>query len=56
MKTPDFEGKITKNASFTQIKYRLTLNSFFSTETFFTIIVSIVLRLEIKHGTKRTDH
>jgi len=54
MKTPDFEGKITKNWSFTPINYRLTLISDFSTETFFSVKVSIVLRLEIKHGPKRT--
>ena len=56
MKTPDFEGKITKNPSFTPINYRLTLISIFSTETFFSLEVSIVLRLEIKHGPKRTDN
>jgi len=56
METRDFEGKNTKNESFTPINYRLTLKSFFSTETFFTVIVSIVLRLEIKDAHKRTDH
>jgi hypothetical protein len=56
MKTPDFEGKITKNLSFTSFNYRLTLKSVFSTETFFSLKVSIVLRLEFKHGPKRTDH
>lgn len=56
MKTTDFEGKITKNWSFTPNNCRLTIKSIFSTETFFTVIVSVVLRLEIKHGHKRTDH
>jgi hypothetical protein len=56
MKTTDFDGKITKNWSFTPINCRLTLKYIFSTETFFTLIVSIVLRLEIKHGHERTDH
>ena len=56
MKTTDFEGKITKNRSFTPIIYRLTLISIISTETFFSVKVSIVLLLEIKHGPKRTDH
>jgi hypothetical protein len=56
MKTTDFEGKNTKNWSFTQNNCRLTLKSIFSTETFFSVEVSIVLRLEIKHGPKRTDH
>lgn len=46
MKTSDFEGKITKNACFASIFFRLRLKDIFSTETFFTIIVSIVLRLE----------
>jgi hypothetical protein len=56
MKTTDFDGKITKNWSFTPINCRLTLKNIFSTETFFTLIVSIVLLLEIKHGHERTDH
>ena len=56
MKTTDFEGKITKIVSFTLINCRLTLNSIFSTETFFTVIVSIVLRLENQHGYKKKDH
>ena len=56
MKTTDFEVKITKKPSFTPYNNRLTLKDIFSTETFFTVIVSIVLRLEIEHGHKRTDH
>jgi hypothetical protein len=56
MKTTDFKGKITKNWSFTPINCHLTLKSIFSTETFFTVIVSVVLRLKFKNGPKRTDH
>lgn len=53
MKTTDFEGKNTKNVSFNPINYRLTLKDIFSTETFFTIKVSIVLRLQNEHRSKR---
>jgi hypothetical protein len=56
MKRTDFEGKITKKHPFTPFNYRLTLKDIFSTETLFTKIVSIVLRLEIEHGHKRTNH
>ena len=56
MKTTDFEGKNTKILSFSPINYRLTLKSIFTTETFFSVIVSIVLRLQIEHGTKRKNH
>jgi hypothetical protein len=35
---------------------RLTLKDIFSTETFFTVIVSIVLRLQNEHRHKRKDH
>lgn len=56
MKTTDFEGKITKNASFNPINYRLTLISNFSTETLFTVIVSIVLRLQNEYRYKREDY
>jgi len=56
MKTTDFEVKITKKPSFILSNNRLTLKDIFSTETFFTVIVSIVLRLEIENGHKRTDH
>ena len=56
MKTTDFEGKNTRILSFSPINYRLPLKSIFTTETFFSVIVSIVLRLQIDHGTKRTDH
>jgi hypothetical protein len=55
MKTTDFEVKITKKASFTLINYRLTLISNFSTETFFTVIVSVVLRLQNEYRYKRED-
>ncbi|MEY4739930.1 MAG: hypothetical protein RLZZ05_1314 [Bacteroidota bacterium] len=56
MKTTDFEGKNTKILSFSPINYHLTLKSIFTTETFFSVIVSVVLRLQIENGTKRTDH
>lgn len=56
MKTTDFEGKITKNWSFTHNSCRLTIKSIFSTETFFTVIVSIVLRLQNEYRYKREDY
>lgn len=56
MKTTDFEGKITKNVFLAPKYFRLRLNDIFSTETFFTIKVSIVLRLQNEHGHKRKDH
>jgi|GEM_PF-2059268 len=56
MKTTDFEGKNTRILSFSPINYRLPLKSIFTTETFFSVIVSVVLRLQIENGTKRTDH
>ena len=56
MKTTDFEGKITKNVFLIPKYFRLRLNDIFSTETFFTIKVSIVLRLEFKNGYKGKNH
>lgn len=52
MQNTDLRLKITKKRVFNPIIYRLTLNDIFSTETFFTVIVSIVLPRKLNMETK----